>query len=273
VHRLPYFPEHAVAALSKYDLVVLAGAKEPVAFFGYKDRPSRLLTAKQAAFSIRGENRNLPEALERLADALDAPLYSTLESDSYAKTGKQDLPSGPLTAEKASMVLAMLQPEEAIIVDESLTSGASYYSLAATAVPHSLLTLTGGAIGQGMPCAVGAALACPDRAVINFQADGSAMYAFQALWTQARESLNVTTLICSNRKYDILRLELARSGYVPPGEKALSLTDLSHPPIDWVGISRGMGVPAVSVDTADRLAKEMLTAVAEPGPHLIEMVL
>jgi len=148
-----------------------------------------------------------------------------------------------------------------------------YYSLAATAGSHSLLTLTGGAIGQGMPCAVGAALACPDGAVINFQADGSAMYSFQALWTQARESLNVTTLICSNRKYDILRLELARSGYVPPGEKALSLTDLSHPPIDWVRISRGMGVPAVSVDTADRLAQELITALAEPGPHLIEMVL
>jgi len=126
VHRLPYFPEHAVAALSKYDLIVLAGAKEPVAFFGYKDMPSRLLTAKQTAFSIGGENRNLPEVLERLADALDAPLYSALETGSHAKAGRHDLPSGPLTAEKASMVLAMLQPEEAIIVDESVTSGASY---------------------------------------------------------------------------------------------------------------------------------------------------
>jgi acetolactate synthase-1/2/3 large subunit len=109
--------------------------------------------------------------------------------------------------------------------------------------------------------------------VINFQADGSAMYTLQALWTQARESLNVTTMICSNRKYNILRLELARSGQVPPGKNALSLTDLSDPPIDWVKLSQGMGVPAVSVETADNLAKELLKALAEPGPHLIEMAL
>ena len=183
------------------------------------------------------------------------------------------LPSGSLTADKASMVLAMLQPEDAIIVDESITTAAAYYPLTAAAAPHSLLTLTGGSIGWGMPCAVGAALACPDRPVINFQADGSGMYTFQALWTQARESLNVTTLICSNRRYDILRLEMARSGYVPPGKNALSLTDLSNPPVDWVRISKGMGVPAASVDTAQQLAKELLGALAEPGPHLIEMML
>jgi acetolactate synthase-1/2/3 large subunit len=124
-----------------------------------------------------------------------------------------------------------------------------------------------------MPCATGAALACPDRAVINFQADGSAMYTVQSLWTQARESLNVTTMICSNRSYDILRLELARSGQVSPGKNTNSLTDLADPVIDWVKISQGMGVPAVSVNTAERLAKELRVALAEPGPHLIEMVL
>ncbi len=273
VGRLPYFPEHVLAALSKYELVVLAGAKEPVAFFGYKDMPSLLLTANQRIFPVGGENQNLPEVLECLADALDAPRYDALETESSEKSGKTEVPLGPLTGEKASMVLAMLQPEGAIIVDESITTAATYYPLAATAGPHSLLTVTGGAIGQGMPCATGAALACPDRPVINFQADGSAMYSLQALWTQARESLNVTTMICSNRKYNILRLELARSGNVPPGKNALSLTDLADPPIDWVKISQGMGVPAVSVDTAERLAKELLKALAEPGPHLIEMVL
>lgn len=273
VSRVPYFPERAVAALSKYELVVMAGAKEPVAFFAYKDTPSRLLSENQRTFRIGRENQNLPEVLECLADALATPRSSALETDSYGKTGNADLPSGSLTADKASMVLAMLQPEDAIIVDESITTAAAYYPLTAAAAPHSLLTLTGGSIGWGMPCAVGAALACPDRPVINFQADGSGMYTFQALWTQARESLDVTTLICSNRRYDILRLELARSGCVPPGKNALSLTDLSNPTVDWVKISEGMGVPAVSVDTAEQLAKELLGALAEPGLHLIEMIL
>ncbi|MBI4963187.1 MAG: acetolactate synthase large subunit [Desulfomonile tiedjei] len=273
VSRLPYFPEHAVAVLSKYEAVVLAGTKEPVAFFGYKGMPSLLLTDSQRTFRMGGGNQDLTEALECLADSLNAPLYSALKTEPSAEAGKTDLPSGPLTADKASLVLARLQPEGAIIVDESITTAATYYPLAANAGPHSLLTITGGAIGQGMPCAVGAALACPDRPVINFQADGSAMYTLQALWTQARESLNITTLICSNRKYNILRLELSRSGYTPPGKNALSLSDLSDPPIDWVKISQGMGVPAVAVDTADRLAKELLKAIAEPGPHLIEMEL
>jgi acetolactate synthase I/II/III large subunit len=273
VGRLPYFPEHAVAALSKYRLVVLAGLEEPVAFFGYKDMPSRLLTADQQTLRIDGENQDLPEVLESLADALGAPHKVALETNSYAASSKPDLPSGQLTSEKVCMVLAGLQPEGAIIVDEAVTTGGSYYPLTATAPTHSLLTLTGGSIGQGMPCAVGAAIACPDRAVINFQADGSAMYTVQSLWTQARESLNVTTMICSNRSYDILRVELARSGQVPRGKSTISLTSLADPVIDWVKISQGMGVPAVSVNTAERLAEELRKALAEPGPHLIEMVL
>jgi len=273
VSRLPYFPEHALGALSRYELVILAGAKEPVSFFGYKDMPSSLLKTDQKAFHVGGGGQDLTEVLECVADALDAPPYNTIETNPSGKKSDRGVPSGSLTAEKASLVLAALQPEGAIIVDEAVTSGAAYYSSSAAASPHSLLTLTGGSIGQGMPCAVGAALACPDRPVINFQADGSAMYTLQALWTQARESLNVTTLICSNRKYNILRLELTRAGHAAPGKNGLSLTDLSDPPIDWAGISKGMGVPAVSVDTAEQLAKELRKALAEPGPHLIEMML
>lgn len=273
VERLQYFPEQALAMLSKYSLVVLAGAEEPVAFFGYKDMPSRLLTAHQQAVRIDRGNQDLPAILECLADALGAPHKIVLETGSNAASSKSDLPSGPLTKEKVCSVLAGLQPEGAIIVEEAVTTGRSYYDLTATAPPHSLLTLTGGAIGQGMPSATGAALACLDRPVIDFQADGSAMYTMQALWTQARESLNVTTLICSNRRYNILQLELMRSGQVSPGKNASSLTDLAGPAIDWVKISQGMGVPAVSVNTAEELAKELLIALAEPGPHLIEMVL
>jgi acetolactate synthase I/II/III large subunit len=169
--------------------------------------------------------------------------------------------------------LAALQPENAIIVDESVTASATYYSMATAATPHTVLGQNAGSLGLGMPCAIGAALACPDRPVISFQADGSAMYTMQALWTQAREGLNITTLMCSNRSYDIIKLELARAGHVPAGKNALALTDLGNPPLDWVNISKGMGIPAVSVDTAEGLARELTRALVEPGPHLIEMVL
>jgi len=273
VGRLPYFPEHAIAALSKYQCVVLAGAKEPVAFFGYKDMPSRLLADNQRVLHVGGGNQNLPDVLECLSEAVGATQNSDLETKFYASSYEPAFPSGTLTREKVCAVLANVQPEGAIIVDESVTTGGSYYLLAASAPPHSLFTLTGGSIGQGMPCALGAAIACPDRPVIDFQADGSAMYTMQSLWTQARESLNVTTMICANRGYDILRLEIVRSGYTPPGRNALSLMDLGDPVINWVKISEGMGVPGVSVTTAEQLAEELRTALAEPGPHLIEMVL
>jgi len=272
VDRFPYFPEHAAALLSKYQVVVLAGTNEPVAFFGYKGMISRLLTEKQQTCSIAGPGEKVWDALEHLADALGAG--STMADPTpTAKPLHHELPTGALNREKVAVVLAALQPENAIVVDESVTSGMAYYSLAATAAPHSLLTLTGGSLGMGMPCAVGAALACPDRQVISFQADGSAMYTLQALWTQAREGLDITTLICSNRSYDILKLELMRAGNAPLGQKALGLTDLKNPSIDWVKIGQGMGVPAVSVDTAEQLAKELAAGLSEGGPHLIEMVL
>ncbi|MGO9569753.1 MAG: acetolactate synthase large subunit [Desulfomonilaceae bacterium] len=272
VDRLPYFPEHAAAVLSQYQAVVLAGTNEPVAFFGYKDMTSRLLTEEQQTCSIAGPGENVSDALEYLADAVGAS-STMVDLASTAKPLHQGLPAGKLTREKAAMILAALQPENAIVVDESITAGMAYYPLTATAEPHSLLTLTGGSLGMGMPCAVGAALACPDRQVISFQADGSAMYTLQALWTQAREGLNITTLICSNRSYDILKLELMRAGNVPVGQNALALTDLKNPSIDWVKICHGMGVPAVSVDTAEQLAKELIAGLREAGPHLIEMVL
>jgi len=142
-----------------------------------------------------------------------------------------------------------------------------------SAPPHTMMALPGGSIGYGMPCAVGAAIACPQRPVINFQADGSAMYTLQALWMQARESLNITTLICSNRRYNILKMEFARAGISTPGPYAQSLTDLANPAIDWVQISKGMGVPAVAVESCEALVQEFKKALEEPGPHLIEMQL
>ena len=272
VDRFPYFPEQATALLSKYKVIVLAGTNEPVAFFGYKGMISRLLTEKHQTCSIAGPGEKVSDALEHLADAVGAG-SSMIDLTPTTKSLRRELPTGALNREKAAMILAALQPENAIVVDESVTSGMAYYQLAATAAPHSLLTLTGGSLGMGMPCAVGAALACPDRQVISFQADGSAMYTLQALWTQAHEGLDITTLICSNRSYDILKLELMRAGNAPLGQNALGLTDLKNPPIDWAKISQGMGVPAVTVDTAEQLAKELTAGLSEAGPHLIEMVL
>jgi len=169
--------------------------------------------------------------------------------------------------------VAALQPENAIVIDEGLTSTTPYSALGATVAPHSLLYLTGGAIGQGMPCATGAAVACPERPVINIQADGSGMYTLQSLWTQAREGLNVKTLICANRSYNIIRLELDRAGYTEPVASSLSLIDLGNPNLDWVSLGKGMGVPGVSVETAEDLVRELKISLAEPGPRLVEMVL
>jgi acetolactate synthase-1/2/3 large subunit len=271
--RVPYFPEQAIAALSKYDTVILAGAREPVAFFGYENGASYLLNPASRKVRVAGEGQNAADALEALADALRAPQADRDLRAAVSIYGRPAVPEGKLTAEKACTVLAALQPDQAIVVEEGLTSAFAYYPQAATVAPHSFMTITGGAIGQGIPCATGAAVACPDRAVINIEADGSAMYTVQGLWTQAREDLNVTTLICSNRSYFILQVEMMRAGCTAPGPKSLSLSDLGNPAIDWVSVSQGMGVPAVSVTMAEQLAEELQRAIEEPGPHLIEMVI
>jgi acetolactate synthase-1/2/3 large subunit len=268
VKRVPYLPEMAIDMLSKYEVFVFAGAKEPVSFFGYEGIPANFLKEEQKKFRLSTPDQDLLEALEILADELDAP--DTINPDMLASLKKPEIPAGVLNPQKICEVIAALQPDGAIVVDESITSGFMYYPITSGVAPFSLLTLTGGAIGQGMPCAVGAAIACPDRPVINFQADGAGMYTLQALWTQAREGLNVTTLICSNQSYDILKLEYGRLK-VTPGKCASHLTDLAG--IDWVSLGKGMGVPSVKVTTAEELARELGKALHEPGPHLIQMVI
>jgi acetolactate synthase-1/2/3 large subunit len=270
---IPYFPRQALDLLSRYQTIVLAGAAEPVTFFGWQGYPSRLLSDKQDICHVKASDKNLSQALENLADLLGAPGKVDAAAAGFSKIERPDLPHGRLTAQHACLILAALQPEHAIIVNESVTSGAAYFPLGAGLPPHTLLMLPGGAIGYGMPCAVGAAVACPGRPVINFQADGSAMYTLQALWMQAREGLDITTLICSNRSYNILNIEIARAGVTTLGRYAQTLTDLTNPPIDWVQISKGMGVPAAAVDSCEALTKELKKALAEPGPHLIEMII
>ena len=273
VERIPYFPEPARERLSGYQGVVLAGLQEPVTFFGYQGIPSTILREEQQKVFIGMGNENVVEALEHLADEVAGRASPSDVASVLAEPGRPSLPVGRLTAEKACTVLAALQPEGAIIVDEGITSSLAYHPLTRGCPRHNVMGITGGSIGYGMPCAAGAALACPERPVINLQADGSALYTVQALWTQAREGLNVTTLICSNRSYNIVKVELARAGIASPGPKALSLADLDHPAIDWPRLAGGFGVPAVSVDTAEDLARHLSTALLEPGPHLIEMVL
>lgn len=266
--RLPYFPEQALEALAGTETMILAGAKEPVAFFGYPGLPSRLVPAGCSVEALAKVEEDVLGALDALAEALGAP-----KSIVTPQAEPPSRPSGKLTPASLGAALASLQPERAIIVDEGATSGGPYGAVASTALPHTCLMLTGGAIGQGLPTATGAAIACPDRRVIALQADGSGMYTLQALWTMARERLNVTTILCSNRAYRILQIEAARAGNAEPGRNARALTELQPPAIDWTALGRGLGVAAVRVDTADDLVKHLDRAMRESGPSLIEAVL
>jgi acetolactate synthase-1/2/3 large subunit len=267
VPRVPYMPEMAFEMLSKYQAVVLAGARAPVSFFGYKNVRVQYLNEHQDVLTLAQEGSDAVPALEMLAQALGAP--AAAPGDVLAQQVSFPVPEGKLTPDKICLALAASQPEGAIVVDEGITTSLVYHPLSSGARPFTLLTLTGGSLGQGMPAATGAAIACPERKVISFQADGAALYSLQALWTQAREGLDVTTLIASNGRYDILRYELMRLGILAPGPAAAALTEL--PAIDWVRVSEGLGVPASSAATAEELMNELGKAFAERGPRLIEM--
>lgn len=269
IERLPYFPEPAIAALAPYKSVVLAGARSPVSFFGYPGLPSYFISPQQTTVTLATADEDVEAALEALADALQAPVYA--ETNSNLQT--PPLPTGKLTPETLSAVVAALLPENAIVMDESNTSMGPFCAMSRSAPRHSYLTQPGGAIGLGLPCATGAAVACPERTVINLQADGSAMYTVQALWTQAREQLNVKTIICNNAGYRILGIELMRTGVKQFGQQAQSMIGLTSPPIDWTGLSKSLGVPAVRVETAEDLAAQLARAIGESGPQLIEAIL
>jgi acetolactate synthase-1/2/3 large subunit len=269
VARLPYFPEQAAAALAGFDALVLAGAREPVAFFGYPDGRGRLAQPESLA-PLAGPEDDAPAALAALADELGAPDPAPPAADVPATPAPD---AGSLDPHGLGAVLAALQPEGAIVVDEGATSGLPHFLAAEAAPPHSYLALTGGAIGQGLPCAVGAALACPDRKVVALQADGSALYTLQALWTLAHEGLDVTVLLCANRRYRILQIEMARAGIAEPGPAARGLTELAPPAIDWVGLARSLGVPAARAASVEALRVELAVAFAERGPRLVEAVL
>jgi acetolactate synthase-1/2/3 large subunit len=267
VDRLAYFAEAAAGQLDGAKHLVLAGAKSPVSFFAYPNMPSDLVPAG-CEVHVLAEYSGAAEALAALADELAPDTVAAV-----AAASRPQLPTGALTSASAAEVIGALLPDRAIVVDESNTSGLLLPQATAGAPAHDWLTLTGGAIGYGIPTAVGAAIAAPDRPVLCLESDGSAMYTISGLWTQARENLNVTTVLYDNSAYDILRIELQRVGAgSAPGPKALNLLDLSHPTMDFVKISEGMGVPARRVSTAEEFAEALRAAFAEPGPHLIDAV-
>ena len=268
LERLAYLAEFAQAQLAGTQQLILAGARAPVSFFAYPGLPSSLVPGGCQVHTLARPGEDVCGALASLAERV-APQARPQPQPAH----RPALPGGGLTAETAAAVIGALLPEGAIVSDEANTSGLSLPGATAGAPPHDWLTLTGGAIGQGLPVATGAAVACPDRSVLALDSDGSAMYTIQALWTQAREGLDVTTVIFSNRRYAILDLELHRVGAVAGGDAARSLLDLSRPDLDFSALARGMGVPAARAASAGEFAEELQRALAEPGPHLIEALL
>jgi acetolactate synthase-1/2/3 large subunit len=267
--RLAYIPELASVQLNGLKHLVLVDAKAPVSFFAYPGKKSYLVPDGCEVHELASPSHDVVASLEALAETVDAGgARPVLQASS-----RPERPTGVLDAEKAAAAVGAVLPDGAIISDESQTAGVAIPSCTAGGPRHDWLALTGGAIGQGLPVAVGAAVACPDRPVLALQADGSALYTIQSLWTMAREQLNVTVVIFNNRSYAILNMELARVGAQTTGPKAKAQLDLSQPNVDFVQIGNSFGVPSRRVDTAEELITGIEQAVAEPGPHLIEMVI
>jgi len=265
VGRLAYLPEEAEAQLAGVRHLILAGARAPVAFFAYPGRRGDLVPAGCAVTVLADAGQDVQGALDRLADRVAAGAFPVL-----APASRPAVPPGPLTAISLADTVAASLPEHAIVADEANTSGFALPRALAGVPRHSLLTLTGGSIGQGLPVATGAAIAAPDRPVVSLEGDGSALYTIQALWTQAREQLDVTTVLINNAAYAILRLELARTAAGQAGPRAARMLDLSGPTPDFTEISTGLGVPATRATTGEELDQALRRAYAEPGPHLIE---
>lgn len=266
ISRLAYPGDVARKQLEGTTHLVLAGAASPVTFFGYPGKEGDLVPEGATVHRVTEIGAAGTVALEALADLVAADVTDVPR----AEAAPPALPSGPLTVQTAAEVVGALLPEGAIVVDESVTSGASLPQATAGSARHDWLTLTGGAIGFGLPAATGAAVACPDRPVWCLQADGSAMYTISALWTHARENLDITTVVYDNGAYAILRGELLGVGAsLPANSPSRSLLDLGSPRLDFVALATGMGVPAVRATTAEELADALRRAAAEPGPHLV----
>lgn len=269
VERLAYLAELAMVQLTDVEHLVIVDSKAPVSFFAYPGKQSYLVPDTCQVHTLAAPDQDVTASLNKLNDALGA----TRAKPKLQPEQRPGRPRGKLTAEKVCKAVGHLIPENAIIVDEGITSSLMLSVMTAGAPRHDMITLTGGAIGQGLPNAVGAAVACPDRPVLALIGDGTAMYTIQALWTMAREQLNVTSIIFNNASYSVLNIELERVGAEDAGEKAKSQLDLGRPVINFAEMANGMGVHAVRVYTAEEMAKALEYAWRTTGPHLIEAVI
>lgn len=269
VERLPYFAEQVEEVLAGVRHMILVGTRPPVSFFAYPGKPSVLIPPGCQVHALVGPEGDIGAALLALADALQAPASGHIAASSRPTVDR----SAALSPQTIAQVIGACLPEDAIVVDEAATSGFALPAATAGCPPHDWLSLTGGSIGQGLPAAVGAAVACPDRKVVSLEADGSGMYTLQALWTMARERLDVTVVLFSNRKYAILQVEFMRVGAHNPGPKAMSMLDLGNPDLDWVRLAEGMGVEASRASSVAAFEQQFASALRHSGPRLIEAVI
>jgi acetolactate synthase-1/2/3 large subunit len=267
LERIPYAVAQATAYLEKFKHVITVETREPVAFFSYPGKPSLLKKEGTAVHMLAAADEDSALAFEMLLDALDAKHTPPMLQQRI----DTPMPSGALNPLSVAHALAHSIPDRCIVVDESLTTGRETMGHTMGARPHDLINNLGGSIGYATPVATGAALACPDRRVFCLVGDGSAMYTIQSLWTQARESLNVTTIIFANRSYAILKAEYANMGAGVPGERALAMIDIDRPRIDWLAMAASMGVPGKAVESAEDFSRAMIASVDTPGPRLIEV--
>ena len=267
IERVPYPVDAAVERLKNVEHLILVGSKAPVGFFAYPGKPSKHYPPHASVTTLCRPEQDALAALTALAEELGAPPAAIPSNGA-----RPEVVRGPPSPEGLARTVAALMPEDAIVADESVSYGRGFFPATHAAPPHDWLQITGGAIGCGMPLATGAALGGGGRRVINLQADGSAMYTVQALWTQARERLPVTTILLSNRKYQILLGEYQNVG-ANPGRTAMDMMDLGNPDIAWAQLARSMGVEAATATTLDQVADLMRQSFAQPGPFLIELVI
>lgn len=267
--RLAYFPEHAEPMLAGLRHLILVESKPPVSFFGYPTSRSFLAPPDCMVHVLAGIGSDGTGALEALADECRADRAAGAPQP----VERRRTPSGPLTLEAIGSVVAEALPEGAVVSDEMVSSGEVVGRHLLAAAPHDHLPVTGGSIGQGLPVALGAAMACPDRKVVALEADGSAMYTLQSLWTMARENLDVVTVVFANRRYRILDVEMKRTGANGVGPAANAMIDIGRPDLDWVKLSEGHGVEAARARTAGEFADQFGSAMKRRGPVLIEAVI
>ncbi len=269
LERIPYAVGLATDYLKGFKHIITVDTTEPIAFFSYPDKPSLLKAPGTSVHALVESGENCEAGLEMLVHTLGAASVAAV----LQQRAEAVAPSGVLTPATIAAALAAALPEDCILVDESLTTGRETMGLTVGAAPHDLINNMGGSIGYGTPVATGAALACPDRRVFCMVGDGSAMYTIQSLWTQAREELNITTIIFANNSYAILKQEYANMGAGAPGPQAMAMIDIDRPRIDWQAMAKSMGVPSVSVDTAEAFHQAMVDLARTPGPSLIEVKL